>query len=211
MNFLSGPRIELLWEYTGMKTFKGKNIIPIGPQELKISSKLITVSKAGYKMIVLTIRKTPLDLGEKKIYFHGINQYYSVDVQNRKACNKDGMPFGLISIKEFIKQSFGIVLEKRKPLLEGIIDQIPKTPFWAVIKHHKQVIVDGEDLAEKKFVKRKNEMGLPVIYYKPEIVRTAPTFERLDFSKSEYKGLIVNLAPEVQELFNKKMERRGTS
>lgn len=211
MSFLSGPRLDLLAEYRTLKQFRGRHVIPFGPQELKIAKKEIAVSKREFKMIVLTIRKPPMEIENTKIGFHPILLYFGCDIRNRAACNVDGVPFGLIELKRFIQETFHITLEKRKPLLEGIIDQIPKDPFWAVMRYRKQVVIENGELKEKAYVRRRSEFGLPVIYYRPEILRTAPTLEKLKFSKMEYKNLIIGLNHEEQELFNQKMENRGTS
>jgi len=101
MSFLTGTRLELIAEYTNPVRQKGKILLPIGLNTLRISKVELTESKNQSPMIVLSIKHYEEDYLTLKLYF-------LCDYSLKRACDERGVPYGIVKLKRFIRM--GLIL-----------------------------------------------------------------------------------------------------
>lgn len=218
MSFLTGPRTELIDEYLIQRRRKGRFIIPIGEQVLHLSDITKQKSSSMNDMIVLTIRKAPLVIGEdKKASFIALIEYCLVDYKYKYGCNKEGIPYGIPRLKKFFDNAYGYKLEKQgttqDELIEGIVQQglnFKKVEFNAVIRHKKRLAKDalGEVVTKKRGSMVK--IGQPIINYDTDLWMISKIDCPIDLPVIQHKSLIVPLSTQDQneyaKLLNEKIE-----
>lgn len=218
MSFLTGPRTELVAEYIFHRQRKGRFFIPIGEQVLHLSDVVRAQSKALNEMIVLTIRKAPeMITEERKASFLALKIYNLVDYSYSKGCNQNGIPYGIVKLKQFLKDAYGYELEKQgrtqEELLDGIIEQMlpfKRKEFNAVIRHKKKL---AKDVFGDVVTKQRGNMitiGQPILNYDVDLWQMSKIDEPINLPVSLHKNLIVPLSTQDQveytKLFNEKIE-----
>jgi len=184
MSFITGNRKEIIEEYTKIKKVKGKYVIPIGKQELYIKSVEFKLSKAGNEMIVIAIGKKPEDVGENRISFNSITQYYT--------------QYRIKELLTFVKTTFNLdMVYKSMEEIESIIAPIKGLKFNAIIMHQKRLVLKDGLPAERKYLKNMNQWGLPIISYEPRIWKV-----NSELKPEEHRLLVQDFNQEEKEIFN---------
>lgn len=218
MSFLTGPRTEIVEEYLKMRRKKGRFLIPIGEQVLHLSTIERKDSRAGNTMVVLTIRKAPEEsyTGSKESFLP-IIIYNLTDYSYKNACNSDGIPYGIVKLKEFFLNAYGYKLERKgktpDELIDGIVEQgitFKKKEFNAVVRHKK---ILAKDISGEVVTKQRGSMitiGKPILNYEPELWQLSPIDIPINLPVEAHRGLIVQLSTQQQieyaNLFNEKIE-----
>jgi len=193
MAFISGPRCELIYEYTRLKKFKGKFLIPIGPQELRISAIEERTSQKGNQMLVLTIRKDPEETEERKLNFHPMTLYYTAG-RLQELHTLVLSAFG----KKINTESIEAVIIDLRPL-KGV-------HFHCVVLHKKRLMMRDGKPAERRYLKSTEELGLPIIMYEPQLWKI--DIKPIILEPEQHKLLIQPFNREEQDIFNETLLKR---
>lgn len=187
MSFITGPRVELIEEYTLWKKYKGKFVIPIGSQEVYLKSAEQKISKSGNEMIVVTIGKKPEEEGDKKYSFHSMILYYTL---NR-----------LPELRRLTQNAFNLDLDISSiQRVESILQAKKGQIFNAVILHQKRLILQNGEPATRRYIKNMTQYGLPIIKYEPVIWKSSP--DPILLGPEEHRQLILDFNREEKEIFN---------
>jgi hypothetical protein len=185
MTFITGNRMELIEEYTKLKKFKGKFIIPIGPHQLYLKGTEYKISQKGNEMIVLSIGKKPEEVGDDKISFHGMTSYYT---SNR-----------LPELIRFMQDAFNFKLVYSAIQdIESILHAYRGKSFDAIISHQKRLLMKDGLPAERKYLQNMTQWGLPMIAYEPRLWKVGTT----ELQPEEHRLLIHDFNRDEKEMFN---------
>lgn len=189
VDFLTGDRLELIEEYICLKKFKGKFVIPLGINELKIKSINDRTSKNGNEMVVLTITKDSEDYNDRTLSYHPMTLYYT---NNR-----------LTLLKEFIFTAFSLKLMETS--ISGLTNEISSLKgayFKAIICHQKRLVMKDGSVAERRYIRTNNDIGLPIISYEPQLWKYGPKDIPLTLKQEEQKLLLLSFNKKDQQLFD---------
>ena len=194
MAFLTKQYQDYLNKLFDLKKSRKGFLIPIGIQELSVGKIEKKKSAAGNLMIVVSIVKHS-DPKE----FAPIRTWNVADYNNPKACNNNGIPYGVVGLEFFMVTAYQYnIIHYPNDKIDWIHAQVKdfiKKPFTALISHTASLLYKNNELIVKE------GENMPVVIHSPEMIEYGPVGSELKFD-GNYTKLTHGLSPQEKSIFN---------
>ena len=183
----------------------GKFLLPIGVSVVSLSGAMLSRTRWDTPMITLTFKKEKED---RELYvtpkiFAPHKEWFIINYSSPQKCDERGIPLDMIKIKNLALHAFGYTMERRDPLIQGVVDQLQqfiKQDLKVMVKHEKELFIkDGEPMIHEKG----HNSGKPIVLHRVRILDYGAVEDDLFPAPFNYFDLVQELSSEHQLIYNK--------